>query len=211
MKTLSLIIAISLLACGNGNHDSHQTDYRLVGGPCEGCEAIFEYGNRELNSVDTLADFETAEPGLMISGTVYGKGGKKPALDVILYIYHTDQKGVYPTRGDEKGWAKRHGYLRGWVKTDASGQYKFYTQEPQAYPTRSVPQHIHLTVLEPNGRYYYLEDYLFQDDPLLKEGEIKRPHPRGGEGFVVDPVQQGNLSVISRDIELGKNIPGYDQ
>ncbi|MBX2912319.1 MAG: intradiol ring-cleavage dioxygenase [Cyclobacteriaceae bacterium] len=187
-----------------------QTEFRLVGGPCEGCEAIFEYGGQALNNVDTLEDFQTKGPGFLIKGTLYQHGSRKPAPGVILYIYHTNQEGAYPTRGNEKGWAKRHGYLRGWAKTDANGNYRFYTQIPGAYPSRSNPKHIHLTVLEPNGKYYYLESYLFKNDPLLTDDRINRMNPRGGGGFVVAPVLQNGLLVATRDIELGKNVPGYD-
>jgi protocatechuate 3,4-dioxygenase, beta subunit len=69
-----------------------------VGGGCEGCEAVFEYGSKKLTRVDTLPDFKGPGPKLEISGTIYQTDGKTPAKDVILYIYHTDQKGVYPQR-----------------------------------------------------------------------------------------------------------------
>ena len=90
---------------------------KLVGGPCEGCEAIFEYGDKKLTAVDTLPDFHDPGPRIKITGTIYKPDGKTPAKDVILYIYHTNQKGIYATKGDEKGWARRHGYIRGWIKT----------------------------------------------------------------------------------------------
>jgi len=30
---------------------------KLVGGPCEGCEAVFEYGHKKLFSIDTFPSF----------------------------------------------------------------------------------------------------------------------------------------------------------
>lgn len=213
MKIL-ISLFLCLICCNENTVDSDlttQIEFKLIGGPCEGCEAIFEYGSIRLANVDTLPDFVYGRPGLLIKGTIYERGGKKPAEGVILYIHHTNQEGIYPIKGNEEGWGKRHGYLRGWVKTNASGQYKFYTQIPGPYPGRSDPKHIHLTVLEPNGKYYYLEDYLFHGDSLLTEDRINRPKPRGGEGFVIHPVPDNTILVASRDIELGKNVPGYDQ
>ena len=85
---------------------------KAVGGPCEGCEAIFEFGDKHLKNVDTLPLFNETSPKLKITGTVYQNDGKTPAEDVILYIYHTNREGIYQTRGDETGWARRHGFIR---------------------------------------------------------------------------------------------------
>jgi protocatechuate 3,4-dioxygenase beta subunit len=82
--------------------------YENVGGPCEGCEAVHEspVPFAQLSWTDTLPDFN--EPGLKlkVSGTVYKWDGKTPAAGVVLYVYHTNQKGVYPKRGDETGWGR---------------------------------------------------------------------------------------------------------
>jgi protocatechuate 3,4-dioxygenase beta subunit len=188
---------------------SHQ-EFKLIGGPCEGCEAIFEYGDKQLYNIDTLPDFEQQGPKLKISGTVYKHGSRIPARDVILYIYHTSQEGIYPTRGNEKGWKKRHGYLRGWIKTDTNGKYTFYTLVPGAYPNRNNPKHIHIIVLEPDGKYYYIEEFLFAGDPLLTDDRINRTDPRGGYGYILHPIKQNDMLVATRNIELGKNVPGYE-
>jgi protocatechuate 3,4-dioxygenase beta subunit len=178
-------------------------------GSCEGCEAIFEYGYRYLTSTDTLPDFKQQGTRIKVSGTVYKLGGKEPASGVVLYIYHTNQEGIYPTRGDEHGWDRRHGYLRSWVKTDSNGTYTFYTLKPGTYPNRSQPAHIHLTVLEPNGKYYWLNSYHFEGDPLLAKKGLSSKSRGGGNG-ILTLHKEGNLLIGKRDIELGKNIPGYD-
>ncbi len=126
-QAIFLLIVMGLISC-NGQSS------KIVGGGCEGCEAIYEYGDKKLRVTDTLPDFQKTEPKLKITGTVFQKDGTSPAANVILYIYHTNRKGYYATKGNEKGWAKRHGFIRGWVKTGKDGRYTFYTFRPAAYP-----------------------------------------------------------------------------
>ena len=204
---LAILLTVLLSSCANSQN---QDTRRLVGGACEGCEAIFEYGNRELTSVDTLPDFNDEGLKIKVSGTVYQSDGKAPAKDVILYIYHTDQSGIYATKGDETGWAKRHGYIRGWAKTDINGQYTFYTLKPGVYPDRSSPAHIHPIVLEPNGKYYWLGSYHFEGDSLLTDKEINPDLPRGGSSGLLTLKKEGDIWVGRRDIILGKNVPDYE-
>lgn len=207
-KPISILILIfTFNSCQS--QDRTTSSNKLVGGPCEGCEAIHEYGDKVLNSTDTLPLFNETEPKLKITGTVFQKDGKTPAKDVILYIYHTNRAGIYETKGDEVGWAKRHGFIRGWVKTNASGSYTFYTFRPGAYPNRRAPEHIHVTVKEPDKNEYYLEDYLFDDDPLLTKTERDRQRQRGGSGIVM-PKSDGANYLVERDIILGFNIPDYE-
>lgn len=181
---------------------------QLVGGRCEGCEAVFEYGSRTLSPVDTLPDFASAEPKVKITGTIYRPDGKTPADGVILYVYHTDRSGVYATKGDETGWARRHGYIRGWVKTGRDGRYTFYTFRPASYPNTTVSQHIHPTILESDGRYYWINEFLFDDDPHLSPRERDQRNARGSEG-VISLRKEGKLLVGERNIVLGRNVPGY--
>lgn len=181
---------------------------RLIGS-CEGCEAVFEYGNKPLLPIDTLPDFKDSGTRLKVSGTIYLADGKTPAQDVILYVYHTNQEGIYPKRGGEKGWAKQHGYIRGWIKTGKDGKYTFYTLKPGIYPDRGAAAHIHPVILKPDGKYYWLEDYYFEGDTLLTERELRPKSPRGGNGNILKLRHTKNLWVITRDIILGKNIAGY--
>lgn len=195
-----------LMACSQSN--SSKT---LVGGPCEGCEAIHEspVAFSKLNHSLILPDYNDSGTKIHISGTVYKVDGKTPAANVVLYVYHTDQKGIYPTKGDEKGWAKRHGYIRGWVKTNDKGFYELYTLRPAHYPSRNAPEHIHITVKEPDKNEYWLSEYLFDDDPLLNSEERKRYEYRGGDGIIQQQPSADGIAKATRDITLGLNIPNY--
>lgn len=182
---------------------------QVIGGRCEGCEAILEYGDRKLTVADTLPEFEAHQDKMLISGTVYQADGSTPAGGVIIYAYHTNEKGVYPTRGDERGWARRHGYLRGWVKTDSKGQYRFYTFKPASYPSRTEPAHIHLIVKEPGKNEYWIDSIEFENDPLLTAKKRKQKRKRGGNGIITLGKAQNGYLLAQRDIVLGKNIPDY--
>lgn len=187
----------------------HAQQPKKLGGPCEGCEAIYEYGNKKLSATGTLPKFKQNSPQLKIMGKVFKADGKTPAKDVIIYIYHTNRQGIYELKGDETGWAKRHGFIRGWIKTGADGSYTFYTFRPAAYPDRSEPEHIHITIKEPNVNEYYIDDYLFEDAPLLTANIRKKQQNRGGSG-IVKPLLQNGMMTIKRNIILGKNIPNYE-
>jgi len=126
---------------------------------------------KKLTAIDTLPDFEQNEPQLRLEGRVFQKDEKTPAKNVILYIYHTNREGLYSKRPDATGWAKRHGYIRGWIKTDHTGFYTFYTFRPAAYPNGREPEHIHVTVKEPDKNEYYIDDFTFSDDPMLSTEE----------------------------------------
>ncbi len=203
----SLVLALILSSCLNSQN---QVTPKLVGGPCEGCEAVFEFGNRKLNSTDTLPDFQKDGIRIKVEGTIYATDGETPAKDIILYVYHTNQDGIYAPDEKARGWGKKHGYNRTWLKTDDQGHYTFYTLKPAPYPNRSEPAHIHYTILEPDGKYFYLNSCHFMGDSLLTENEIHPEAPRGGSSGLLNLEKEGDILVGKRDIILGKNIPGYD-
>ena len=204
----ALLLTLWIHGCTQPGAQKDQ-NAKTLGGPCEDCEALGEYGSKKLSWIDTLPDYNDPGPKMEVSGTIFQRDGKTPATGVILYVYHTDQTGVYPTKGDETGWAKRHGYIRGWIKTDANGKYKFYTLKPAAYPGRTNPAHIHATVKEPNLNEYWIDEYLFDDDPILTKHERDAQKKRGGNGILKLTKDANGLLIAHRDIILGLNIPGY--
>ena len=205
MKTLAILLCSFLLSkCVESQNEQVA---QIIGGPCEGCEAIYEYGDKILTAIDTLPSFDTMKTKIKISGTVFKNDGKTPAKNVILYFYHTNDEGIYPSKPDSKGWERRHGYLRGWVKTDENGTYTLYTSRPTSYPNSTMPQHIHITVKEPNKNEYYIDDYFFSDDPNLTLDIKNRKSPRGGSGII--RLNKNSPQSATRDIILGLNIPNY--
>lgn len=94
------------------------------------------------------------------------------------------------------------------MKTGKEGKYTFYTFRPGAYPDRNEPEHIHVTVKEPELNEYYLDDFLFDDDPLMTMEVRQRLNNRGGSG-IVKPKEKDGILTVERDIVLGENIPDY--
>jgi protocatechuate 3,4-dioxygenase, beta subunit len=215
MKTLfvTILIISNLEACTQNNaaiKNQPASSDKKVGGNCEGCEAIYEspVPFALLNEVDTLPGFNDAGSKIQISGVIYKPDGKTPAAGVVLYVYHTDQKGIYATKGNEKGWGKRHGYIRGWIKTNEKGEYKIYTLVPASYPNSNNPKHIHPTIKEPGFTEYWIDEFVFDDDPLLPASERNRANPRGGNGVLKTEKKDGML-YATRNITLGLNVKDY--
>jgi len=213
MKRL-ILFAVSLLFLVNTSCTQETPNKRVkgnVGGDCEGCEAIYEcpVSFDKLENMVWLPDWKEKGTKLAVNGIVYKADGKTPAPNVIIYIYHTDQKGVYPTKGDEKGWAKRHGYLRGWMRTNEKGEYKFFTLLPASYPDSKAPKHIHVTVKEPDKNDYWIDEYLFDNDPFLSAEERSHLKGRGGNGVLKTKEVEPGFLKAERDIILGKNVPNY--
>ena len=205
MIRLLILSAMFLLNQSCGAQRPEEID---AGGPCEGCEAVLEYGEKELDSRDTIPGYEEEQAKLHISGTVYEADGKTPAENIVVYIHHTDREGFYTPAENASGWGKRHGKHRGWIKTGKDGSYNFYTFRPAHYPDRKSPQHIHVYIKEPGISPYYIDDILFTDDPKLTSKMINDRPRRGGNG-VVTPKSEDSILQVERDIYLGRNIPGY--
>lgn len=183
---------------------------KIVGLPCEGCEAVFEGRPANIGERSWIAtSSETGEPMTLV-GHVTNMAGK-PVAGVVVYAYQTNAKGIYPTNDALRGMAShRHGKLRGWAMTNKNGNYAFDTIRPAGYPETDLPQHIHMHVIEPGCSTYYIDDAMFRDDPRLTPSQIKKlTLDRGGNG-ISTPRRLNGVWYARRDIVLGKNIPGYN-
>ena len=186
-----------------------RTQAGIVGGGCDGCEGIYQGMPQQLSWQTTIAS--ASEPGerMEISGIIYQVDEKTPAPDVILYVYHTDANGYYSPAPNATNLARRHGHLRGWMRTNASGEYKFTTIKPAPYPSRDNPAHIHPIIKEPDKNEYYIDEYVFDDDPLLTEEKRAKLENRGGSGIVRLTKSSDGVWTGKRNIILGLNIPDY--
>jgi protocatechuate 3,4-dioxygenase beta subunit len=162
-----------------------------------------------INEADTSAGWREPGQQLLVKGTVYQRDGKTPAADIVIYYWQTDHAGYYSPWEGMPEKAKPHGHIRGWLKTDKNGKYTIYTVRPAPYPNENMPAHIHLLILEPGiGNPYYIDDFVFDDDPLVTDGVRRAMENRGGSG-ILRARMEGRLQVVEPVTTLGLNIPGY--
>jgi protocatechuate 3,4-dioxygenase beta subunit len=204
-NTLISLLVITLASACNAQNQREP----IVGLPCEGCEAVFDGQPSQLASRARIAP--ASEPGepMTIEGRVFD-AQKRPRAGIVIYAYQTDRNGIYPVSSTVRApETRRQGALRAWVKTDTNGRYAFDTLRPGSYPKSDVPEHVHLHVLEPGCATYYIDDIMFRDDPKLTDLQIRRiAKNRGGDG-IVTPLRRDGIWLVTRDIYLGKHIPGY--
>ncbi len=184
-----------------------------IGGGIDGPDGM-QGAPAELSWQDTSPGWNQRGQRIKLTGTIYQPDGRTPASGIVLYYYHTNTEGRYihnpavPRSMPPNELGQTHGSIRGWVKTAADGRYEILTVRPGPYPTRDAPDHVHATIKEPGLDAYYIDDFVFDDDPLLTAKERRKLENRCGSG-VLRLVKVGDLSVGERDIILGLNIPKH--
>ena len=215
MKILSALALSSFLMSCNGQNQNNtslsktESSTERVGGGCEGCELMYVGMPEEIQSEHTNLGWTQGKQKLILKGKIFQLDGKTPAADIIIYYWHTDEKGLYAPNNQTAEQAKEHGKLRGWVKSDKDGNYTIKTSRPAAYPQEDIPQHIHLSIKEPDIVNEYFADLYFDDDPLYlkhkkKYGKIDRA---GTE--ILRIVLDSDNQIAEHNIILGLNIPNY--
>lgn len=147
------------------------------------------------------------EPGkrMLISGRILKKDGKTPYAGVLMYVYHTNHEGIYAPKGGETGIRRWHGHLHGWLRTDEQGRYEIRSIRPAPYPRGKGPAHIHAVVWEPGGQKepYYIDDFLFADDPNVKSADLEHARKNPGKSPVLTlRTNQEGILEGKRDIRL---------
>ncbi len=206
-RLLSVVLAICLLGCTSGAAEEKTAKNEPFLDACENCDWVFAGIPAAIPSSARIAP--TNEPGapMQVDGVVRDREGR-PAANVIVYAYHTDNTGHYPR--DEKYPDMRHGRLRGWARTGADGRYHFDTIRPAGYPNTNIPEHVHMIIVEVGRCAYWIDDIRFDDDPRLTAEARGTPgNGRAGNG-IAHPTRDANgVWQVTRDIILGMNIPNY--
>ena len=153
---------------------------------------------------DRMTIAKASEPGtrLVVEGTIFQSDGKTPAEGILLYAYHTNAQGLYAHAPGTTGQGRWHGDLRGWLRTGPSGRYRIETIRPAPYPSRTIPAHIHMHVMAPGGRETYIDDIVFDDDPLVTSGYAANASHRGGPGVVHLERDPAGVPHARRDIVM---------
>ncbi len=166
---------------------------------------IYDYSEKQLNSVDTIPDFASRSNKLKITGTIYENDGVTPAKNVLLFINQADEDGNFELKRHNK---KRYVKHRGWVRTDADGRYTFYTFVPGKYIFGNELTQIHPIIKEPSKPEYKIESFVFDNDPLLTKScrsKIEETNPNR----ILKLDKKEGLFVANRDIILGKELEIY--
>lgn len=209
-KPLLSSIFLLIFASCQAQNETKSKSVIPVGGGCDGCELMYLGMPDTIAAADTSVGWTGATQKLIVNGTVFETDGRTPAAEVIVYYWHTDEAGFYAKKENKPvGDAARHGARRGWTKTGSDGHYSIYTNRPAAYPNRDSPAHIHLAIKEPAiTDEYYVDELVFDDDPLLTAAKRKALENRGGSG-ILRPEQQAGVQVARHDVILGLHIPHY--
>ena len=199
---IAMAILSTFIAC-TGSTAQRASDAPAAPLPeCEWCGA--PEAPESLGSTLVIPTDGEAGERMVIEGTIFGADGTTPAAGVLLYAYHTNAGGVYPKRGNETGNARRHGYLRGWLRTGADGRWRIETIKPGSYPSHGEPAHVHVTLQPPGEPERYIDDVVFEGDPFLTPEYRARLQRQGGSGIV--RLERGTDGVFrgTRDIYLGR-------
>ena len=206
---LFFLFLISFTNCyGQTNKEETPTRNinKIVGGGCDGCELMYVGMPKNIQSIDTSSAWNEKGQRLLVTGKVLKLDGITHAPNVIVYYWQTDNNGYY---SNGKGKSKKHGHIRGWVKSDKQGNYSIYTIRPENYPNSDMPEHIHLSIKEPEIiEEYYTDSLVFDDDIKLTGDKRKKFENRGGSGILRVLIDE-ELQVAEHNIILGLNIPNY--
>jgi protocatechuate 3,4-dioxygenase, beta subunit len=173
---------------------------------CDGCEAALERDPSTMDGRATLAGPDEPGERLILRGTVSQTDRRTPAANVVIYAHHTNAEGLYANGSDASVYSRSHGRLRGWVKTGADGRYQFDTIKPAPYPSRTMPAHIHLYIVEPGRRPYYIDDVVFDGEFAVDDAYRQAQQHRGGSG-IVTLTREGEAWLAVRDIVLEPHPP----
>ena len=164
---------------------------------------IYDYTEIELNNTDTIPGFESKVNKLKITGTIYESDGVTPAKDVILFIEQADENGQFDLRKQND---KRYVHNSGWIKTDADGQYTFYTYIPGNDRRYNQLQQLFPSVKEPSKTEYEMESFLFDEDPMLSKLCRKKITKKGDPSRILKLTKADGLYIAQKDIVLSVGV-----
>lgn len=169
---------------------------------CSQASSLAGSGPKETRSVPwkttIVAPGEPGEP-LIVSGTIYAPDGRTPLEGINLFVYQTDAKGVYSTSGGDNRGTRIHGLVR----SDKEGRYEIRTIKPGSYPNSRNAAHIHAYVSGADYPEYWIDEYLFEDDPFITSADRQKFGGKGTFSSILT-LQRGADGVLRavRDIKV---------
>lgn len=155
------------------------------------------------SNIDTIPDFDTKQNKIKITGTIYEKDGITPAKDVILSIYQTNEIGDFVLVKNEKNEKEIYHYAT--IKTEADGQYTFYTFMPGTTHRSNELKKIHPIIKEQEKEEYGMYAFVFDNDPLLNKLCRNKLAKRGIDN-ILKLEKESDMYVATKNIILTDNI-----
>ena len=180
------IVGFQLISCGSKRLLAHSQDESDKATPPSW-------------SIRITDDREPGEP-MIVSGTIYSPDGRTPLEGITLYVYQTDATGRYSTSGGDNRNTRIHGQM----KTNNQGRYEFRTIRPASYPGTKNPAHIHAYVSGPGYPEYWIDEYHFDDDPLVTNEMRQRASNLTGTFSPIIKTTKGSDGILraTRDIKI---------
>lgn len=99
-----------------------------------------ELGPGQKGFIQLVNNNEPGEP-LVIYGKIVDRKTRQPMNDVSIFLYQTDNRGIYSSSGRDED-----ARIRGTVHTNESGCFKIKTILPGDYPGRKNSRHLHYVI-----------------------------------------------------------------
>ena len=145
----------------------------------------------------TIARPAKGDQALVVSGQVFRPDGVTPAPGVVLYVYHTDSRGLYALL---PGATPR---LRAWLRTDGEGRYEYRTIRPAPYPLGRDAAHVHTQLWGDGVPPQWGTTLLFADDELVGDGERRKSQSLGRFAYVCEAKKGADGALACRhDLRL---------
>ena len=158
------------------------------------------------NSPSSITVAGTSEPGARIVVTGRTLLANKPVAGVSIYVFHTDSKGFYSDRPDDR-MSELHPRLHGALRTDAQGRYRYETIRPGGYD--NWPAHVHY-VIKADGYEPLLVALQFEDDPIIaRMRKLKMRIPADTDAFRDGPCKARPDCIVTRPVALDAQGVGH--
>jgi protocatechuate 3,4-dioxygenase, beta subunit len=140
------------------------------------------------------------EPGIpmVIRGRLVQRDGRSPAPGIIVFAYHTDDRGHY----DEASRGPHSWRLKGWALTDPDGRFEFETIRPAPYPNRKTAAHVHVSIEGPGLQRRWVPGLLFDGDPLITAEERATSARAGQFGSIRPVVVRDGVQYVELNIRI---------
>jgi protocatechuate 3,4-dioxygenase beta subunit len=181
----------------------HKKTFAELSGPA--------FGSLEINPLDndlTKNSVKNGEPlgeRIVVHGKVMDEFGRA-IPNALIEIWQANAAGRYVHKVDQHDAPLDPNFLGvGRCRTDAEGNYKFYTIKPGAYPWGNHhnawrPQHIHFSLFGANITSRLVTQMYFPGDPLLQYDPLFLGVPEKGRKLLIS---EFDLSITEPLFALG--------